>query len=520
MRRSLVSTILLALALAGPARATEAHFSYTGAEQTFTVPAFVTQIHVVAIGGTGADGGGTGGGGAKVVADIPVTPGQVLYLEVGGNGNSTAGGFNGGADAGGNGAGGGGGATDLRTCPALGPCADSLGSRLLVAGGGGGGGEQSIAIGADPAGAGGVASGLTGGAGAENTTATGGGGGTQSAGGAGGFDKNPDGGVRTGDAGTAGAGGHGGPVTTPGIPGGGGGGGGLFGGGGGGGSHNSNFSGAGGGAGSSYVEAMGSGISFATDATKTPSIDISYGPTALAVTPAGGLTFSGTAGTATPAQAVKVENTGASPMTVQSVALAGGDASQFSIAGNGCNTPVPPQASCLVDVVFAPTAPGARSASLQVAANAPESPQGVPLAGTAAASPGNGGPGPTGGGALKVGKVTVVGTKAKVTLTCEAANGACTAALVLRSTVTTRGKQVVGVAAKAKLKRRQVTVGNVTAVLVARTPKLVTVSLNRAGRKLLRGRRALPATLVVSQVPASGRATEVSKQKLKFKARR
>lgn len=64
-------------------------------------------------GGTGGRGGGNpgaaGGFGARATADIPVTPGQVLFVRVGGpgaNGKSggprgnVAGGFNGGGDSG------------------------------------------------------------------------------------------------------------------------------------------------------------------------------------------------------------------------------------------------------------------------------------------------------------------------------------------------------------------------------------------------------------------------------------
>jgi hypothetical protein len=127
-------------------------FTFTGAEQSWIVPDGVTTVHAVLVGGTGGAGygpGGAGGTAARVEGDVPVTPGQALYVEVGGNGGTGAmpsggtGGFNGGADGGDGGAygggGGGGGASDLRTVSraALG----SLDSRLIIAGGGGGGGS-------------------------------------------------------------------------------------------------------------------------------------------------------------------------------------------------------------------------------------------------------------------------------------------------------------------------------------------------------------------------------------------
>ena len=130
---------LVAFGLLIPAAASATTFSYTGSEQTYTVPAGATEIHVVAVGGSGYGMSAAGGEGAIVAADLPVTAGTPLFVEVGGNGAQCNFGcpppaFNGG------GAGGGGGASDLRTvsCGASCPGTDaSLASRLLVAGGGG-----------------------------------------------------------------------------------------------------------------------------------------------------------------------------------------------------------------------------------------------------------------------------------------------------------------------------------------------------------------------------------------------
>ena len=121
-------------------------FTSTGGEQTFTVPSGITSVHVVAVGARG----GTGGFGAMVTGDLTVTPGAVLYLEVGQNGVPNASGthaFNGGGSSGN--ASGGGGATDLRGCSLANPGCVPTGNpatdpRRLVAGGGffGGGGGQ------------------------------------------------------------------------------------------------------------------------------------------------------------------------------------------------------------------------------------------------------------------------------------------------------------------------------------------------------------------------------------------
>jgi hypothetical protein len=139
---SLAGAMLAGMALfATTARATTDTFGYTGGEQTFVVPAGVTQLHMVLVGGHGGEGGVPGGVAAEVVADLSVTPAQTLYVEVGGVGEDSGGGgeggFNGGA-AGGSAAGGGGGASDIRLLPfSSGLISDT---RLIVAGGAGGGG--------------------------------------------------------------------------------------------------------------------------------------------------------------------------------------------------------------------------------------------------------------------------------------------------------------------------------------------------------------------------------------------
>jgi Glycine rich protein len=156
-----VACAALAASAAPASAATTQAFAFTGTEQTFTVPTGVTSLHVVAVGAKGGNGsdesakklGGPGGLGASVEADLPVTPGQVLYVEVGGTGANGsaggAGGFNGGG-ASNDGVfklpgGGGGGATDIRSCSRVAlTCAgvlDTLSSRLLIAAGGGGGGS-------------------------------------------------------------------------------------------------------------------------------------------------------------------------------------------------------------------------------------------------------------------------------------------------------------------------------------------------------------------------------------------
>jgi Glycine rich protein len=252
------------------AQAGTARFTYTGAEQTFTVP---QGDFFVGVRATGGSGGGTGrgelgalgGAPAEVEGNIRVVPGETLYVEVGGKGESEVGGGLGGFNGGGMGgparvgAGGGGGASDVRTLSRTNG-ASSLSSRRIVAAGGGGAGGWQSSVNFHERGCEGAAGGAAGAPGEgkrENPTCeplaiTGGQPGTQSSGGAGGAEwycgAGEAGSLGSGGAGS-GAGLNGGPNCQDAV--GGGGGGGLYGGGGGAGTAES--SGAGGGGGSSLV---------------------------------------------------------------------------------------------------------------------------------------------------------------------------------------------------------------------------------------------------------------------------
>jgi Glycine rich protein len=250
-------------------------FIYTGKEQEFKVPAEVTSVHVTAVGGAGGSGfpvqnpGGAGGLGAVVSANLGVTPGHTLYVEVGGEGETAEGGstgkggFNGGGNESSTGGGGGGGASDVRTESRT--EAKTLESRLLVAAGGGGGGQGKCGGGSGHGGAGGNAQE----AGHEGTGECVGGG---SGGGAGTSERGGAGGSPGGQEGTLGKGGGE-------AFGGGGGGGGLYGGGSGG----EEVSGGGGGGGSNLVP--NGGESKLAEAKQATSVTITYTipvkPTAL-----------------------------------------------------------------------------------------------------------------------------------------------------------------------------------------------------------------------------------------------
>jgi len=247
-------------------------------------------------GGNGGSLGGEPGLGGRTSAELIVTPGEVLQVNVGGvgtdatgdrrngeapeaydsaegGGSGGIGGFNGGG-YGGSGGGGGGGASDIRQG------GTALDDRVVVGAGGGGGGDGGPALeevpdiddspateapgegftpGSAPGGAGGHGGGLDGTAGGDGflvaaTGGEGGGGGSQTAGGAAGADAP----VADADPATAGAFGVGGDGANAPDSGAGGGGGWYGGGGGGGGFYGT---GGGGGGGSSYGPAAAEFVS-------------------------------------------------------------------------------------------------------------------------------------------------------------------------------------------------------------------------------------------------------------------
>jgi len=216
-------------------------FPYSGDYYVWTPPA---DVRTMSLSISGAQGGRSGGNGAKTTATFKTIPSGPLYIFVGGqgsSGNGAAGGFNGGGAAGsGHGdEGSGGGATDIRTSLLL-------SDRFVVAGGGGGTGGWVGGIGGSAAGATGNPGG--------NGQGTGGGGGTALTGGGAGVSFGAA--TTAPSAGSIGVGGNGGSANTPGstVAGGGGGGGGYYGGGGGGADTDpAGVDGGGGGAGSSYA---------------------------------------------------------------------------------------------------------------------------------------------------------------------------------------------------------------------------------------------------------------------------
>ena len=333
-----VGSVVAGVVVGVPAVASAAtqSFASTGAEQVFTVPAGVYEIDAQLAGGNGANSSYSGGGGAGGAARgrVPVLPGQVLYVEVGGNGSGTSGGWNGGgsgrtffAYSGG----GGGGGTDVRTLP-LATALSATDSRVLVAGGGGGGGYGNAGGSAGNAGPdeGGAAGTLTVGALGlgENSTFDGSGGG-------GGF-----------------RGGAESPVFQT-----------------------------GGGGGSSFASPVVSGPVLGVSGSG-PVANFWWGSSVLVdTTSAAGRSFAGTLGFVSPGQVVTVTNTGGSPVGVRSIT--GADAGDFFLAGDTCTSRVLADQRCSVTVRMAPTATGTRTATLTIDGDTPTT---VTLTGTASAA--------------------------------------------------------------------------------------------------------------------------------------
>jgi len=82
---------------------------------------------------------------------------------------------------------------------------------------------------------------------------------------------------------------------------------------------------------------------------------------------------------------VNVTNNSNSALTITGMSVTGVNASYFSIQSSTCGTTLAANSSCSIYVTFAPATVGSFTATLQVADNAPGSPQTVPLTGTGTA---------------------------------------------------------------------------------------------------------------------------------------
>jgi hypothetical protein len=381
-------------------------FPSTGAEQSFTVPAGVTSVRVRAIGGAGQEGfvespfesAAPGGVGADVYGQLPVTPGETLYVDV------AAPSFNGGA-GGGPGGGSGGGASDVRTIPSASP--GSLESRLLVAAGGGGGGgtfdEASGGQGGD-AGAPGIegASMEYGGCCGEDAQRTAGGAaGTLTGGGAGGA-RCQDEDIWSGEEGGFGNGGFGGDEGPTPETGGGGGGGGYWGGGGGEGwcafgGPEDNPGGGGGGGGASFVSEEAAGASFGLASRSTTlSVTITYATPSTATPSSPTIEFPGTQplDTVSAPQKITISNEGGNPLALSAETfadsnpvLASDHPEDFLIGSSSCLGAITFEQTCQLTVRFDPQETGVSTATLQLAGNMGAGPTTIALSGAGGTLP-------------------------------------------------------------------------------------------------------------------------------------
>jgi hypothetical protein len=474
-------------------------------EDTFTVPDGVTSIQVVAVGGKGGQGaliGGVGGFGANVASDLAVTPGQLIYVEVAGNGGvgtSVANGGGGpagvnGGGVGGNaanmvttdGGGGGGGASDLRTL--LVGVGGSLASRLVVAaGGGGGGGHNSGACFGSGSPLCSSAGGAAGQAGSAQFPNGGGGAGTGGAGGGGGGGK-ADNGTVSGAVGVLGAGGSGG---SGGCAGGGGGGAGYYGGGGGGNTFCASADGGGGGGGSSF--SSGNNTSIAADTTGAPRVAITYAvapPTATITTPAGGASYAR-------GQVVK--------SSFSCAEGAGGPGVSSCADGNGHATGTAIDTSAAGSHIFT------------VIATSSDGQTGIArVSYTVVSAPGR---------SVRlqlVGAPKSIGKGVTFRLRCVAPVGkSCRSTDTFTSTETLKGGHPIAVAAahRPKKRKRTIVVGRKSATIPAGSTKTITITLTAQGQKLLKLFHKLPVTLTI-KLTSNGNATESVKRKLTIKQKK
>jgi hypothetical protein len=488
-----VSLTLASAATAGAAVPGPVTFVLSGVEQTYVVPAGVTSVRVQAIGARGGSGAAgpsapreAGGVGAIVSGDVTVTPGQQLYVDVGGDGadgtsaQTAPGGFDGGGAGGWGGAGGG--ESIVRLCPqdaAVCPGAPTPGHWLLVAGGGGGGG-----------GAAGGASGGAGGDGGELGTpgrqggagggGFGGGGGAQTAAGAGGFAgmcaaadlrgaPGADGGSGFGGAG---AGPQSPQPTLTGTGWGGGAGGGLYGGGGGG---SACLGGGGGGGGGSSFGPAGATFA-AADTTDAPMVTVTP-LVPVAQVSASALTFAAQPqSTVSPSEVLTISDGGLKALTVAGVALAGPAADDFLLSST-CGTTVAPGAGCTIAVRFIPSAGASRTATLTVTTDDPARPQVVvalsgqgTVATLAAGTPGLAGPQGVPGAQGPAGPAGAAGAKGATGATGAAGHVVCQkqraatllCSLILAPDTLTTAAKAQTVSYRLTSARRTVATGSIT----------------------------------------------------------
>ena len=111
----------------------------------------------------------------------------------------------------------------------------------------------------------------------------------------------------------------------------------------------------------------------------------SYAPAALLSN--GTLAFGNeTMGQTTSAQTVTMSYMATSALTISGITISGAQSGDFSQT-NSCGTSLAAGLGCTINVTFTPQATGARTAAIQIADNASNSPQVISLSGTGTAAP-------------------------------------------------------------------------------------------------------------------------------------
>ena len=90
-------------------------------------------------------------------------------------------------------------------------------------------------------------------------------------------------------------------------------------------------------------------------------------------------------GVTSPAQTVTLTNTGSATLNITSIAVGGTNSGDFSQT-NTCGATLAVNANCSINVTFTPSASGARSASVVITDDAPNSPQSITLTGNGLAA--------------------------------------------------------------------------------------------------------------------------------------
>ena len=95
-------------------------------------------------------------------------------------------------------------------------------------------------------------------------------------------------------------------------------------------------------------------------------------------------TVTGTQGTASNPTNIVISNSGSMPLHVSGVVFAGANVSDFVNPSNPCvGTAIAPNATCSISVTFAPLGVGARTETVTITDDAPNSPQSFTVNGTA-----------------------------------------------------------------------------------------------------------------------------------------